>query len=113
MKYRLAVAVSFATASGCDMVEAFDEFTNRVMDELLVLEEINGGIHDPDAPAGLTAHTLSVTLVVDAETRPDATVMFLDTVRTALQAAGGATGDRPHVDPKRPLTADTAETAAA
>lgn len=84
--------------------DQFEEFLDRVMDELLNLEEVDPGIIDPDMTASLAERTIAVNMGVEADTTGDAARLYLANVRTALHAAGCGTPDWPTFEPvtKRP-----------
>ncbi len=73
----------------------FDDFTDRFMDALCDLAEVDTDIADPDITASLTDLTVSVYMGVKADTQRDAERLFTSNVRTALHAAGCYTPNWP------------------
>lgn len=86
----LAADFWFTGASGATD-DDFDAFSDRVMDALCDLEEIDEGIFNPDMTGRLTERWLSVSLGIEADSADDAVRLFLANVRTALHAAGCST----------------------
>jgi hypothetical protein len=66
----------------------FDVFTDRFMDALCDLEDVNPDVTDPDITASLSSLTISVCMGVKADTQRDAERLFTFNVRTALDVAG-------------------------
>ncbi|GAA1771599.1 MULTISPECIES: hypothetical protein [Streptomonospora] len=111
MKFHLTTGLGFTAPDGLDTSENFDSFTDSVTDELFELEDVNENISDSDVAASLTDRTMNVSMVIEAETGNDAAMFFLNTVRTALHAAGGGTESWPEFKTTRGLTRDGIELA--
>ena len=100
MTHYLVMDMRFVCTGPDDSDEAFDAFTDRIMDELVKLEAFQDtGIIDPDLTASLVERRASVLLGIEASTRQDATRLFLANVRCALHAAECNTADWPHYEP--------------
>ncbi|GAA1785042.1 hypothetical protein [Streptomonospora arabica] len=116
MKYHIAMDLSFTATSGpeaSDTPESFDAFVDRVVDELFDLEAVIGNVHDPGVAGRLTDRSMSITMVIEARTQEDGAQFFLNTVRTALHAAGAGTGNRPAFEPAQAPAAGGVELRAA
>lgn len=77
--------------AGTDTDEEFDAFTDRVLDALADLEQVDPGLADPDITAAITDREMSVSMRIDADTHPDAMRIFSANVRTVLHVAGCST----------------------
>lgn len=83
----LQVDLDFVCGGSGDSDEAFDAFTDRVMDALCDLAEADSDIVDPDTSARLTDRSMSIVMGVEADSFRDALRLFSANVRTALHAA--------------------------
>jgi hypothetical protein len=84
MKGRFHLEAGFTMTGGS--VEARDEMTDRVMEELLKLK-----VDDPSIGGSLTSGKVRISLTIEASSKREA-VRKADTLfRTAIHAAGGAT----------------------
>ncbi|MUL43498.1 hypothetical protein FZ103_20380 [Streptomonospora sp. PA3] len=95
MKYHISMDLGFTAAGGpnaSDTPENFDRFTDRVFEELVSLESVMDNVHDPDVAGRLTERSMAIAMTIEAHTPEDGVQFFLNTVRTALHAAGGGTG---------------------
>ena len=99
MTHYLIIDMNFVCTGPDDSDEAFDAFSDRVMDELIKLQTVDPGITDPDITASLTERTMSILLGVDAASPNDAVRLFLANVRCALHAAECNTADWPNYEP--------------
>lgn len=79
--------------------EAFDAFSDAVMDALCDLENVDSGVIDPDITANITERHMAVMMGVEADTLRDAIRLFSANVRTALHVAGCSTPDWPDFRP--------------
>jgi hypothetical protein len=70
--------------------DQLDAHLDRVMDEL---EKLDAG--SPSIDATLANGTVDISVGVQADSWDDAVKLGLDTIRTAIHAAGGATPDWP------------------
>lgn len=89
--------MSFECDGEDDSDESFDEFTDRIMDALCDLEDVDHGIVDPDMSASITNREVRVLMGVDADTRSDAIRIYAANIRTALHAAGCGTAGWPEL----------------
>lgn len=100
MTHYLVMDLDFVCTGPDDSDEAFDAFTDRVMDELVELAELDdSGVSDPDLTASLANRTASILMGVEASTRDDAVRLFLANVRCVLHAAECNTADWPNYAP--------------
>lgn len=99
MTHYLTMDLSFVCTGPDDSDEAFDAFSDRVMDELVKLELVDTGIVDPDITASLANRTMSILLGIEASSPVDAGRLFLANVRCALHAAECNTADWPNYEP--------------
>ncbi|HEX6470978.1 MAG TPA: hypothetical protein VF069_17900 [Streptosporangiaceae bacterium] len=83
----LQVDLGFVCSGADDTDDAFDAFTDRVMDALCELGEADSGIVDPDIVARLADRSMSIVMGVEADSFRDALRLFSANVRTALHAA--------------------------
>lgn len=97
--------VTATGASSADTERILDEHTDKLMDELLDLEECNTNMHDPSVGAELSTGTVDVLMLVDAPV-DDAVKISRDIIRTAIHAAGGWT---PQWDDDRAVPMHTVE----
>ncbi len=65
---------------------------DRVMEELLKLETSNETVADPSVGANFDTGEVEIDLLVEAASVPDALMVGLIYIRTAVHAAGGHTG---------------------
>lgn len=89
--YYLVVDLNFVCTPPDHTDDAFDRFTDRVLNALSDLEDVDAGLIDPDITASITERTLSIHMGVEADSRRDALRLFAANVRTALHAAGCGT----------------------
>lgn len=82
-----------------DTDEGFDAFTDKVMDELMNLQDVDDGIIDPDVTVRITDRYLEVSMGIEADSCRDASRLFSANVRTALHAAECFTPDWPTYRP--------------
>lgn len=99
MTHYLAIDLHFVCTHPDDSDEAFDAFSDRVLDELIKLQAVDDGIIDPDITASLVQRTMSIGLGIEAATAKDAGRLFLANVRCALHAAECNTADWPNYEP--------------
>ena len=78
--------------------ERFHAEGERLMGELLTLEECNPDVVDPAVSTEFDRNVVLVELVVVAGDLPAALDKALSVVRTAIHAIGGATPDWPSAD---------------
>lgn len=97
--YGLQVDLGFVCGGADDTDEAFDAFTDRVMDALCDLAEADTGVVDPDISARLADRSLSILIGIEADSFKDALRLFSANVRTALHAAECHTPDWPTFRP--------------
>jgi hypothetical protein len=95
----LAIDLRFVCTTPDDSDEAFDGFSDRVLDELVKLEMVDTGIVGPDITASLTDRSMSILLGITATTLEDARRLFMANVRCALHAAECGTADWPSYEP--------------
>lgn len=93
--YYMIMDMVFVCVPPDNSTDHFDVFTDRFMDALCDLEDVDPDITDPDITASLTDLTISVYMGVKADTQRDAERLFTSNVRTALHAAGCYTPDWP------------------
>ncbi|HEY9412276.1 MAG TPA: hypothetical protein VIP77_22040 [Jiangellaceae bacterium] len=91
----LVLDLDFEYDGSGDSDDKFDLFSDRVMDALCELEEVDSGIVDPDIAASLAKRKINFYMGVKADSTRDAERLFLANVRTALHAAGCSTPDWP------------------
>ncbi|WP_030166407.1 hypothetical protein [Spirillospora albida] len=82
-----------------DTDEEFDAFTDAVTDALYDLAEVDEGIIDPDITASIAERRADIFMGITADTRADASRLFLANVRAALHAAGCGTPGWPIYKP--------------
>lgn len=99
MRHYLAIDLRFVCTDPDDSDDAFDAFSDRVLDELVKLQAVDDGIIDPDITGSLTNRTMSIMLGIDASTATDARRLFLANVRCALHAADCNTAGWPNYEP--------------
>ena len=100
MTHYLIMDLRFVCTGPDDTDEAFDAFTDRVVDELLKLEAFKDtGIVGPDITASLASRSMSILMGIEASTRKDARSLYLANVRCALHAAECNTADWPNYEP--------------
>ncbi|MFI0422856.1 hypothetical protein [Spongiactinospora sp. 9N601] len=99
MTHYLRLDAVFVCTDKADSDEAFDDFTDRVFDELLKLQAIDTGIVEPDVTANLAERKMSILLGIEASTSRDAIRLFLANVRCALHAAECGTEGWPRYEP--------------
>lgn len=100
MTHYLIMDLRFVCTGPDDSDEAFDAFTDRIMDELVKLEAFEDtGIVDPDLTASLTNRTVSILMGIEASTPKDAVKLYLANVRCALHAAECNTAGWPNYEP--------------
>lgn len=99
LTHHLAIDLRFVCTTPDDSDEAFDEFSDRVMDELVKLETVDTGIVDPTITASLAGRTMSILMGITATTPEDARRLFLANARCALHAAECNTADWPNYEP--------------
>jgi hypothetical protein len=88
---------TYAGEPGADTDEGFDAFTDQVLDALCDLEKVDSGLTDPDTTTVISRRQMAITMLVDADTLPDALRIFSANVRTALHVAGCQTAGWPVV----------------
>ena len=86
-RYKVGVSLTFAG----ECAGRFDELSDRLYEELLVIEDNDGGIVDPDMAVGLRDLTASVEMLVDAAEPVSANLCAVTAIRTALHAIGVGT----------------------
>jgi hypothetical protein len=91
---------TYAGEPGADTDEEFDLFTEQVLEALSDLERVDSGLSDPDTTAVISRRQLAITMLVDADTLPDALRIFSANVRTALHVAGCQTPGWPTFRPE-------------
>jgi hypothetical protein len=90
----------FAGEAGTDSDDAFDAFTDRVLEALTDLERIDPGLTDPDITVLIAAREMALNMCVEADSLKDAIRIFSANVRTALHVAGCHTGGWPVFKPE-------------
>jgi hypothetical protein len=86
--------------AGTDTDDEFDAFTDRTLDALTELERVDSGLTDPDITAAIASRQMSISMRVEADTRPDAVRIFSANVRTALHMVGCHTSGWPVFKPE-------------
>ncbi|MBG0828572.1 hypothetical protein HS041_12410 [Planomonospora sp. ID67723] len=101
MTHYLIMDLGFVCKGPGDTDDAFDAFSDRVLDELIKLQMSGdvGIVGDPDITASLTERTMSILLGIEASTLQDADRLFMANVRCALHAAGCHTAGWPNYEP--------------
>ncbi|MGW4663160.1 hypothetical protein [Streptosporangium sandarakinum] len=100
MTHYMTIDMRFVCTGPEDTDDAFDAFSDQVLDELIKLQMVDVGIvGDPDVTASLTDRTMCILLGIDASTPTDAARLFLANIRCALHAAGCRTPDWVNYEP--------------
>jgi hypothetical protein len=103
MNVALQVAWEFYLDPPIESTEEFHDIGNRLMDELLILEECIDGVHDSTVSTEHDRGVVLVELLVRDAGFVAALEKTLAVVRTAIHAIGGATPDWPRADALMPL----------
>ena len=99
MLHYLRMDAGFVCSDPDDSDDAFDAFTDRVLDELLNLQALDVGVVEPDITASLTARRIHFLMGIEASTQQDAIRLFLANVQCALHAAECNTEGFPRYEP--------------
>jgi hypothetical protein len=89
---KLTIVAGFIAANdGQDNQDGLEQFLDRVMEELLTLDNVK----DPTLTAALARGRFSIMLTVDEDLPENAAVVGMAAIRTAFHAAGAATPSWP------------------
>lgn len=87
----IQVAWGFHLDPPIDNAEEFHDLGERLMVELLKLEECNGNVFDSTTSTDANAGTILVEVLVTGDEFVATMQMALDVIRTAIHATGGGT----------------------
>jgi hypothetical protein len=91
---------TYTAEPGADSDQAFDAFTEQVLQALADLEKADPGLTDPDITATISDREMAITMRVEADTFPDAERIFSANVWTSLHVAGCQTANWPPFRPE-------------